>query len=106
MDRISRRAALGSVAASAMVGLGATAEAEDPKPHSIPRNPERPVKSMTLEEFRRTDTPISEADLFNHIHGKKTFSMCHREIRKKHGIWIPELVPVFEKLDAMRASTT
>ena len=25
--------------------------------------------------------------------------MCHDEMRENHGIWIPELVPVFEQLD-------
>ena len=103
MDRISRRKALGSVAASALVGLGAKAKAENPKPQPIPKKSRRPVKPMTLEEFQRMDTPIAVEDLFRHGEGH-TFMMCHKDMREKHGIWIPELVPVFEKLDAMRAA--
>ena len=104
MDKISRRAALGSVAASALVGLGAKALAQKPKSRPIPQKPQRPVKPMTLEEFRQMDTPIAVEDLFNHSDGH-TFMACHKDMRDKHGIWIPELVPVFEKLDAMRAAS-
>ena len=104
MDRISRRSALGSLAASALVGLGARAGAEKPKPQPNPKKPERPVKPMTLEEFQQMNVPIAVEDLFNQIEGH-TFMKCHKEMREKHGIWIPELVPVFEKLDAMQAAS-
>ena len=104
MDRISRRTAIGSVAASALVGLGAKAGAEKPKSPPNPKTPERPVKPMTLEEFQQMDTPIAVDDLFTHMEGH-TFMNCHKDMREKHGIWIPELVPVFEKLDAMRAAS-
>ncbi len=105
MDKISRRKALGSVAASALVGLASSrAKAENPQPRPEPRNSERPVKPMTLEEFKRMDTPIAVEDLFRHGEGH-TFMMCHKDMREKHGIWIPELVPIFEKMDAMRAAS-
>jgi hypothetical protein len=103
MAKISRRTAFGSVAATALVGLGSSrAQAEQPQPKA--KKSERPVKPMTLEEFKRMDTPIGVEDLFRHGEGH-TFMMCHKDMREKHGIWIPELVPVFEKMDAMRAAS-
>ena len=102
MDKISRRAALGSVAATALVALESKVGAEIPQPNS--RQPGRPVKPMTLEEFRQMDAPVGVEDLFRQVEGH-TFMKCHKEMEEKHGIWIPELVPVFEKLDAMRAAS-
>ena len=102
MAKISRRSALGSVAATAFVGL--TAKAASALPQTVSGKPNGPVKSMTLAEFQKMNSPVATKDLFSHIEGH-TFMMCHEEMRKKHGIWIPELVPVFEKMDAMRATT-
>ena len=31
----------------------------------------------------------------------KGFEMCHRAIRAQSGVWIPELNPIFRKLDRM-----
>lgn len=105
MAKISRRTAFGSVAASALVGLGSSrAEAEKPQRKPKARKSERPVKPMTLEEFKQMDTSIAVEDLFRHGEGH-TFMMCHKDMREKHGIWIPELVPIFEKMDAMRAAS-
>ena len=98
MSKISRRAALGSVAASALAPLAAkTAMASSAAPAGNGN-----VRTMTLDEFRNADLPVGVEDLFSEREGK-TFMMCHLEMRDKHGIWIPELVPVFEKLDAVRA---
>jgi|GEM_PF-3315577 hypothetical protein len=106
-EKMSRRAALGSVAATAtaLVGLGAKPSAAEPataKPGPGLGKTERPVTPMTLEEFQRMNSPVGVEELFSHVEGH-TFMMCHRDMKEKHGIWIPELVPVFEKLDAMRA---
>ena len=103
MEKISRRAAVGSVAASALAGLGARTAAAKLKPQPNPKKPERLVQPMTLEEFRKMNAPIAVEDLFHQIEGH-TFMECHKDMREKHGIWIPELVPVFEKLDAMRVA--
>ncbi|MEJ1969320.1 MAG: hypothetical protein WDN03_11915 [Rhizomicrobium sp.] len=32
-----------------------------------------------------------------------TFGECHTAIFKETGIWVPELVPVFQRLDALLA---
>ncbi len=105
MNKISRRTALGSVAATALVGLGsARVKAESPQHQPKPKKSDRTVKPMTLEEFKRMDGPIAVEDLFRHGEGH-TFMMCHKDMREKHGIWIPELVPIFEKMDAMRAAS-
>lgn len=103
MQNISRRTALGSVAATALTGLSSKAEAKSANPQKSSANGRQPVRSMTLEEFQQMETPIDANDLFHQIEGH-SFSMCHKDMRDVHGIWIPELVPIFEKMDSMRAT--
>ncbi len=103
MSKISRRAALGSVAASALAPLAAKTAMASPATSTTAPAGDAKVRSMTLDEFRTLDLPVGVEDLFSEREGK-TFMMCHLEMRDKHGIWIPELVPVFEKLDAVRAA--
>lgn len=57
---------------------------------------------MTLDDFLAMDMP-GEKDLTERL-DCQTFTKCHDKMRAQHGIWIPELVPVFEKLDALRAT--
>lgn len=102
MSRMTRRAVLSSVAGSAAVALGASTASA--RRQASPAKQPGTVESMTLQEFRDLNSPVAVDDLFNRIEGH-TFMMCHEEMRKKHGIWIPELVPIFEKLDAARAAT-
>ena len=55
---------------------------------------------MTLEEFKATkETPRVEA-IIGSLNGG-TFMECHTGVFAATGIWIPELVPVFQKLDAL-----
>lgn len=104
MKKISRREAFNSLAATAIVGLGATASEKNDEPVPITNKKSgQKVKPMTLQEFQQMNGPIGAEDLFRQIDGH-TFAKCHKVMREKHGIWIPELVPVFEKLDAMQAS--
>ena len=103
MAEISRRTALRSVAATALVGLTAPLAAQVPKSHSGQKKTKHPVKPMSLDEFRQCKGPPAAEKLFNPAEGH-TFMACHIDMREKHGIWIPELVPVFEKMDAMRAA--
>lgn len=57
------------------------------------------VRKMSLEEFQATkDTPAVEA-LISQLNGG-SFMQCHTAFFAETGIWIPELVPVFQKLDA------
>jgi hypothetical protein len=54
-------------------------------------------KPMTIDEFRT----FSQPEMWKAIKGNnKTFMDCHHEIFAKTGIWIEELVPIFQKLDA------
>lgn len=99
MSKMSRRAAMGTMTATVMAGLGSKAVADQP----TKQQPDGPVKPMTLEEFKQMNTPEATEDLFKHVEGH-TFSMCHKQMAEEQGIWIPELVPVFEKLDQMRAA--
>lgn len=57
------------------------------------------TRKLSLEEFKATkDTPAVEA-IIRSLNGG-SFMQCHRMIFDATGIWIPELVPVFQKLDA------
>jgi len=66
-------------------------------------------KNLTLNEF--IDVPMPEAwaklrkvdsKLFRNC---KNFSDCHIQVQKETGMWIEELVPVFQKLDASLAAS-
>jgi hypothetical protein len=62
-------------------------------------NEVRRTRKLSLDEFRSTkDTPNVEA-LIGSLNGGN-FMKCHTAFYAATGIWIPELVPVFQKLDA------
>ena len=97
MPEITRRTAMGTMAASLLVkptvGRGADA--------SPSAGGTRPVqRTMTLEEFRSMD-PEAVEQVLSHL-TCESFMKCHECVREETGVWIPELVPVFEKLDTMR----
>ena len=61
-----------------------------------------PTKKTTIEALLKHKlSPQIEAVLGELQQG--TFGDCHTNIFEKTGVFIPELVPVFEKLDAMLA---
>ena len=54
-------------------------------------------KTMSIEEFNT----FSQPEVWNAIKGSaRTFDECHKIVFAKTGIWIEELVPIFNKLDA------
>jgi len=55
---------------------------------------------MTLEEFKAAPPPRGSEDILSKFNGG-SFMNCHTAIFAETGIWIKELVPVFQKLDAM-----
>ena len=58
------------------------------------------VRKLSLEEFKAIkETPAVEA-IIGSINGG-SFMQCHTAFFAATGIWIPELVPIFQKLDAM-----
>jgi hypothetical protein len=60
------------------------------------------LRKVSLEEFsREQQTPEIEAVL-GMLNGG-SFMQCHTAIREQTGIWIDELVPVFQRLDAALA---
>jgi hypothetical protein len=95
MDKTTRRSAIGAIAATAVVGAGVGAQAQGEG-----RRP--PVKKLTLAEFREMKEPADIEAVLNRLNGG-TFMDCHVRIREETGIWIPELVPIFQKLDAKLA---
>lgn len=55
------------------------------------------AKPLTIDEFKTTSDP----ELWLSVKGvNTTFMDCHFQVFEKHGIWIEELVPIFQKLDA------
>jgi len=58
---------------------------------------------MTLKEFQQDEVLTQVADLVGSINGG-TFMGCHKALFEATGIWIDELVPVFQKLDAALAT--
>jgi hypothetical protein len=63
------------------------------------------LQSMKLDEFKAFPMPEVWESLLT---GRKTevfkdcrsFTECHIRVREETGLWIEELVPVFDKLDA------
>ncbi|HEX8903231.1 MAG TPA: hypothetical protein VF771_00155 [Longimicrobiaceae bacterium] len=60
------------------------------------------LQKLSLEQFKRAPTPHGAEALLSRFNGG-TFMQCHQRIYAETGIWIPELVPVFQKLDATLA---
>lgn len=59
------------------------------------------LRRIPLKEFEQLKEPMVEQEIMRILNDGGSFMCCHQMIREKTGIWIPELVPVFEKLDAM-----
>ena len=59
-----------------------------------------PAQKMTIAEFLSKAGDKQLNDIFSRVR-TGTFSGCHVAFFEATGIWIPELVPVFQKLDAM-----
>lgn len=112
MAKLPRRQVLGTMAASVITGAAAVSRAAtpskkievDPALEKEKRNkPLPPLRKMTLKEFlaesggEGVDDVISKMDC-------QSFTMCHKKMREETGLWIPELAPVFEKLDRMRGN--
>lgn len=59
-----------------------------------------PAKKMTLDAFLKTAGTSDLNKIFPQITGG-SYSECHTAFFEQTGIWIPELVPIFQKMDAM-----
>jgi hypothetical protein len=58
------------------------------------------VERLTLEDFKSHRLPAELAKALDTFNGG-SFMECHTAIFEATGIWIEELVPVFQRLDAM-----
>jgi hypothetical protein len=67
----------------------------------VPKS-DKPRVEMTLDEFVKKAGSDEVQKIFQRVSGG-AYSACHTAFFKATGIWIPELVPVFKKLDAMMA---
>jgi hypothetical protein len=59
------------------------------------------VKKMTLKDFM-ADGKVLPVEASRHFNGG-AFMCCHTQIFAQTGVWIEELVPVFQKLDSQLA---
>jgi hypothetical protein len=59
----------------------------------------RKVERLTLAEFGKRSVAPELAAVLSQLNGG-SFMECHKLIAEQTGIWIDELVPVFQKLDA------
>ncbi len=62
--------------------------------------PSHQVRKMSLEEFKKHPAPAGTEQFLNRLTGG-SFMECHTAIFAQTGIWVEDLVPVFQKLDAM-----
>ncbi len=60
------------------------------------------VKKLTLDEFMAHKLPAGADRLISKFNGG-SFMECHEKVFAAYGIWVEELVPVFQKFDAMVA---
>lgn len=58
---------------------------------------------LTIQDFQSEDVLAEVTDFVSKINGG-SFMQCHQAIYEATGIWIDELVPVFQKLDATLAT--
>ncbi|MEK6259461.1 MAG: hypothetical protein AABP62_12665 [Planctomycetota bacterium] len=59
-------------------------------------------RNLTLDEFRASPEPEAWEATIGKVQGG-VFMDCHKAIRAATGIWVEELVPVFQKYDALLA---
>jgi hypothetical protein len=62
----------------------------------------RVKRNLTLDEFRLFPQPQVRGAVLGRVQGG-VFMDCHRAVRAATGIWVEELVPVFQKYDALLA---
>jgi hypothetical protein len=60
----------------------------------------KPAKEMSLKEFLKSEDDATINKLMGRFNGG-TYMACHVAFYEATGIWIPELVPIFQKMDAM-----
>jgi hypothetical protein len=62
-----------------------------------------PTKKLSIQELLKEKLASHDVEKVLGLLNAGTFGDCHTAIYKETGIWVPELVPVFQKLDAMLA---
>ncbi|KAF0957338.1 hypothetical protein [Rhodococcus sp. T7] len=58
------------------------------------------VQRLSLDEFMEQPLPGNIHELLGHFNGG-SFMECHQKVFEATGIWVDELVPVFQRFDAM-----
>ncbi len=57
-------------------------------------------QEMKIADFMKSAGSKDVQNMFQRINGG-SYSACHTSFYEATGIWIPELVPIFQKMDAM-----
>ena len=96
MENVTRRDAI--TAAATVLGVAAASSGP-----ALAEEAKRPAKrEVSLEEFKAMKQLPEIQAILGRFNGG-SFMCCHQRIYEATGIWIPELVPVFERLDASLA---
>jgi len=75
-------------------------------PHTSPGGSRPRARNLTIEQFlsSREELPSDELqDMLSMFNGG-SFMECHQAVYEATGVWIEELVPVFQKFDATLAT--
>lgn len=60
------------------------------------------IQILSLKEFQSTKGASDIEAVLGKLNGG-TFMECHTAVFESTGVWIPELVPIFQRLDAALA---
>jgi hypothetical protein len=58
------------------------------------------TKKLSLNEFKAHKIPSEVQAMLGKINGGSLME-CHRQLFAATGIWMPELTPIFQKMDAL-----
>jgi hypothetical protein len=97
--KISRRSLFGrSLGSTAALLTGTASAAQIGAGDSSPDFKTSGERSMTLQEFRALNGEGSVARLMGSM-DCDLLAKCHKQMKDKEGIWIPELVPLLNEID-------
>ena len=58
------------------------------------------AKLLSLQEFKAVKMPAEIQAILGQVNGGSLME-CHRKVYEATGIWMPELTPIFQKMDAL-----
>lgn len=58
------------------------------------------AKKLSIDQFKAYKIPAEVNAILSKVNGG-SLMCCHKLVYEATGIWIPELVPIFQKMDAL-----